>query len=144
MVPNNDSLERPEIVVVGAACLDVKGRLPGGVVAGTSNPGIVRISIGGCARNVAENLARLGLNTMLLSAVADDSFGQAITRQTMAAGVNTQHMLVTSDRHSAAYIALLDWNGTLIVGVDDTEAIADLTPAYIAAHAHMLAHARHV
>ena len=40
-----------EVVVVGAAGLDVKGRPLGDIVAGTSNPGVVQISIGGGARN---------------------------------------------------------------------------------------------
>ena len=36
-----------DVVVIGAACLDVKARLRGDTLAGTSNPGDVRISIGG-------------------------------------------------------------------------------------------------
>ncbi|GAB4193027.1 MAG: PfkB family carbohydrate kinase [Roseiflexaceae bacterium] len=136
--------EPPEVVVVGAACLDVKGRIIGEVLAGTSNAGQIRISAGGCARNVAENLARLGTRTALLSAVCQDDFGRTIISSTERAGVITDHMLVTCERRSAAYIALLNTQGQLLVGIDDTAATTALTPDYIEDHADLLGNARMV
>src|SRR5262245_39684973 len=142
MAPEHTS--PPEVVVIGAACLDVKARLRGDTVAGTSNPGEVRISIGGGARNIAENLARLGTRTALLSVVCEDDFGLAIIDRTRQAGVNTSHVLRSCEQHSAAYIALLGSHGHLLVGVDDTVATAALTPDYIDDHASLLAAARMV
>jgi pseudouridine kinase len=132
------------VIVVGAACLDVKGRPSGDIVAGTSNPGVVQISVGGGARNVAENLARLGMPTVLLSVVCQDDFGLTIIRQTERAGVNTDHVLVSCDQHSAAYMALLSAQRSLLVAVDDTTAANALTPEYIREHADLLEHARMV
>ena len=131
-----------DVVVVGAACLDVKGQIGGDIVAGTSNPGDVRVSVGGCARNVAENLARLGMATTLLSVVCQDDFGRTIVQQTERAGVDTDHVLLSCNQHSAAYMALLSEQGALLVGVDDTAATAALTPEYIHDHAGLLAAAR--
>lgn len=139
-----NTTEVADVVVVGAACLDIKGRIAGDVVAGTSNPGDVRISVGGCARNVAENLARLGMPTALLSVVCQDDFGHIIVQQTERAGVNTDHMLMSCEQHSAAYMALLGAGGALVVGIDDTAAVAALTPGYIHDHAELLAQARMV
>jgi pseudouridine kinase len=85
MQTNHDNSGEP-VVVVGAACLDIKCRLRGDVLASTSNSADVRISVGGCARNVAENLARLGYPTTLVTVVCDDDFGQAIVQQTARAG----------------------------------------------------------
>ena len=144
MAARSNPDEAPEVVVVGAACLDVKGRPDREIVAGTSNPGTVRISVGGCARNVAENLARLGLRAALLSAVCQDDFGRAIVRQTERAGVNTDHMLITCERRSAAYIALQDHQGRPIVGIDDTAATSALTPGFIDNHEDLLAQANMV
>lgn len=134
----------PEVVVVGAACLDVKGRLEGDIIAGTSNAGEVRISVGGCARNIAENLARLGMRTALLSVVCEDDLGQAILRRTEQAGVLTDHVIVSCQHHSAAYIALLHPQGHLLAGIDDMAATAELTPDFIQEHAPLLANARMV
>jgi pseudouridine kinase len=133
-----------EVIVLGAACLDVKARLRGDTLAGTSNPGDVRLSIGGCARNIAENLARLGTSTLLLSAVCEDDFGATIIRQTQRAGVDTDHVLRTCDQHSAAYIALLGSQGQLLVGVDDTLATSAMTIEYIDDHREYILSARMV
>jgi len=137
METNGDIAGEP-VVVVGAACLDVKCRLRGDVIAGTSNSADVRISVGGCARNMAENLARLGYPTILLTVACDDDFGQTIVQQTARAGVNTDHVLRVCDHHSPAYIALFSPEGQLITGVDDTEAVVALTPALITAHRALL------
>ena len=144
MAAQPDYDEAPEVVVAGAACLDVKARAQGELIAGTSNPGAVRISVGGCARNVAENMARLGMRTALLSAVCQDDFGRAIVRQTEQAGVNTDHVLITCEQHSAAYIALLNTHGHLLVGIDDTAVMTALTPQFIDNHAELLTTARMV
>ena len=133
-----------EVVVVGAACLDIKGRPLGDIVAGTSNPGVVQISVGGGARNVAENLARLGTPTALLSVVCQDDFGRTIIHQTEQAGVDTDHVLLSCDQHSAAYMALQSAERTLLVALDDTSAANALTPEYISDHASLLEQARMV
>jgi pseudouridine kinase len=144
MSKNVNSHTTAEVVVVGAACLDIKGRPLGDIVAGTSNPGVVQISVGGGARNVAENLARLGTPTALLSVVCDDDFGHTIIRQTEQAGVDTDHMLISCDQHSAAYMALQSAERTLLVALDDTSAASALTPEYISNHASLLEQARMV
>jgi pseudouridine kinase len=133
-----------EVVVVGAACLDIKGRPLGDIVAGTSNPGVVQISVGGGARNVAENLARLGTPTALLSVVCQDDFGRTIIRQTEQAGVDTDHVLLSCEQHSAAYMALQSADRALLVALDDTSAANALTPEYISDHASLLEQARMV
>ncbi|MEJ2267294.1 MAG: carbohydrate kinase family protein [Anaerolineales bacterium] len=48
------------VLVIGGAGVDIIGRLVGEPHLGTSNPGRVRTSFGGVARNIAHNLARLG------------------------------------------------------------------------------------
>jgi pseudouridine kinase len=144
MAQHSATTGRVDVVVVGAACLDIKARLRSDTLAGTSNAGEVSLSVGGGARNVAENLARLGTSTALLSVVCEDDFGQTIIRQTQRAGVQTDHILRVCEQHSAAYVALLGSSGQLLVGVDDTLAAAAITPEYIADHADMLRAARMV
>ena len=52
--------KNPYIVVVGGANMDISGRPDAPLVAQDSNPGKVRLSPGGVARNIAHNLALLG------------------------------------------------------------------------------------
>ena len=79
-------MQNSHVLVVGAAGLDTKGRADGPLQPDTSNPGRIRIGVGGVARNVAENLARLGEHAILLSAVGDDRSGLRIREQALDAG----------------------------------------------------------
>ncbi|HEY1013286.1 MAG TPA: carbohydrate kinase family protein [Herpetosiphonaceae bacterium] len=119
------------VVVIGAACLDIKGRLLAPLIEGTSNAGRLTISVGGVGRNIAENLARLGAHTTLISAVGADGFAQSIIGQTEEAGVHTECVLIVEDDHSAAYLALLDHDGLLYTALDDSHCVRALTPEYL-------------
>jgi pseudouridine kinase len=68
--------------VIGAAPLDLKGTMSGRLHPGASNPGLVRRSMGGVAPNVAENLARPGVQVALMTAIGDDPIGQTVWRET--------------------------------------------------------------
>ncbi|MFN8473203.1 MAG: carbohydrate kinase family protein [Anaerolineae bacterium] len=128
----------PRVVVIGAASIDVKGRALAALAPLTSNPGRIQLSIGGAARNIAENLARLGIDTILLSVVGGDSFGQTILAHTAEAGVNVENVMVSSDHPSGAYMALLDEDGRLVVALDEMSAIEEMTPECVAAHKGLL------
>ena len=57
----------PYAVVIGAANMDIQGYPGTPLVQKDSNPGQVKISCGGVGRNIAENMARLGLDVKLLT-----------------------------------------------------------------------------
>ena len=98
---NNDC---NHVLVIGAANLDIKGIPEEPLLAGTSIPGQIRTSLGGVARNIAENLARLDVDTVLLTAVGDDPTGvevELLVRRGCHGGVLLLHLgaqLVAVDR----------------------------------------------
>ena len=49
------ALTAHQVVVIGAASIDIKGRPFAKAIPATSNSGDIRLSIGGVARNIAEN-----------------------------------------------------------------------------------------
>jgi len=124
-------VESPQVVVVGAAGMDIKGRPKKPLVPGTSNPGGIRISVGGVGRNIAENLARLGVRTTLLSAVGNDEWGQRILECTAVGGVDVSQVLINPEHHSAAYLAVLNETGERSISIDDMDIMASVTPQYI-------------
>ncbi len=132
----------PQVVVIGAASIDIKGRPFAPLIPATSNPGDIRLSIGGVARNIAENLARLGVPTTLLAAVGDDAFGHQIVAQTAAGGVDTSHVLFCPTCRSGSYLAVLDDRGEMTVSIDDMRICELLTPAYVRVRAKLLSRAR--
>jgi pseudouridine kinase len=119
------------VLVVGAAGLDVKGRPAGEAERGTSNAGMIRSSVGGVARNIAENLARLDVETLLLTAIGEDSNGELLLGQAQASGIDVSEALVTDAHHTSAYMALLDQRGHLEVAIDDMDVLAAITPRYL-------------
>lgn len=119
------------VLVVGATLLDTKGKPTAGLEPGTSNPGHIRHTRGGTARNVAENLARLGADVLLISAVGDDQTGRMLTSQTAASGVNVDHLLVADGKNTGSYIAFLDDGGLLSVALDDVRVMEEVSASYL-------------
>ncbi|MBC7258472.1 MAG: carbohydrate kinase family protein [Chloroflexi bacterium] len=123
--------EYPPVVVVGAAAMDTKGRPDKGLTAGTSCEGDIRISVGGSARNVAENLARLGVPTTLLTAVGKDGSGRRILHQAQESGINVDRVIVTDEYHTAAYMTIYDERGEPVYSIHDMDILSLITPQYL-------------
>ena len=66
------------VACIGAAHIDRKATAAGPIVPGSSNPVTMRVGAGGVARNVAENLARLGLPVTMVRRVGHDREGDAV------------------------------------------------------------------
>jgi pseudouridine kinase len=98
---------------------------------GTSNPGNIRISVGGVARNVAENLARLGEQPILLSAVGADRSGHRVRAQAADAGVDVSYLIESPDHNTGAYLAVFDHTGEMVISVDDMSVLSVISPAVI-------------
>jgi len=122
------------VLVIGATLLDTKGKPDAGLEPGTSNPGSIRRARGGTARNVAENLARLGADVLLVTAVGDDEIGEQLLTQTAEAGVNIDFSLTIEGASTGAYLALLDEDGALAVALDDSAIMKNITPAHLHRH----------
>jgi pseudouridine kinase len=119
------------VLVIGTSCLDIKGSPSRNLQQGVSVQGRIRASVGGVGRNIAENLARLGVPTVLLSAVGEDRSGHRIMTQAFEVGVDIQHVKVEQGMETGAYIALLNQDGSLAYGLDDTRIAHAITPQYI-------------
>lgn len=131
-------MPEPYVVVIGGANTDVKARSTGPVLPATSNPGAVVTSPGGVGRNIADNLARLGTSTYLLSAVGSDRLGDDLVEATAAAGVHVDHVR-RSARPTGSYTAVLDHLGELVVAVADMAATQDVTPELVDEAADLVA-----
>lgn len=125
------------ILVVGGANLDRIAKGLGPVVPGTSNPASLQESYGGVARNLAENLARLGLPVRLLTAVGDDAAGTALLRHAQELGIDTAGTLRAMGCPTGTYTALLEPEGELVVAMADMGVLERLTvPALLQRRSH--------
>jgi pseudouridine kinase len=130
---------RPDgpVLVIGGAGVDVVGMLKNQLQMGISNPANIRISFGGVARNVAENLARLGQPVSLITAVGMDQAGEQLLDQTAQAGVDTSAALRTEAYPTGTYLGVVNPSGNLGIALDDITATGALTPAYIKSKADL-------
>lgn len=119
------------VLVIGAANLDFKGRLFTEPIAGSSNSAAIKSSVGGVARNIAENLARLGVPVTLLTAVGDDFAGEDILNKADEIDINIGHALVIHNGATGTYLAVLNNQGDLFFGLDDLRVLRNITPDYL-------------
>ncbi|WEF30870.1 carbohydrate kinase [Pseudoduganella chitinolytica] len=120
------------VLCIGAANLDRKLRTLGALRMGTSNPASAEEAYGGVARNIAENLARLGSSCALLTALGDDAAGQALRAHAEGAGIDMTGSLKLPGCATGTYTAVLDGAGEMVVALADMALYDYLTPAFLA------------
>ncbi len=130
------------VLVIGASGLDSKGRSTQNLRFAADNPGSIRNSYGGVGRNIAENLARLKVKTVLLTVVGDDATGDLILAHLATVGVDTTYALQVADYRTGSFIAILDDSGDLAVAISDFEIMSQMDVAYIQSQATLFADAR--
>ncbi len=126
-------------LAVGGANLDVLGRRTAEGACADSVPGVIEQAPGGVARNVAENLARLGRTVRLVTRVGEDAAGEWLLRHTGEAGVDTGAVLRSARLPSARYLAVHDAAGGLLAAVSDMRTLDALDPGALAAIAPLIA-----
>ena len=137
-----ESVSRPYVVGVGGANMDIHGRPKNAIVMHDSNPGHMNSSAGGVTRNVCENLARLGADVRLISAVGDDVYGEMIRRECAAAGIGLSELCIAPGCTSSTYISILNEHGDMLVALSDMTVLQEhLTPDYLSRRAALLQNA---
>lgn len=124
-------------MVVGGANTDIAGFTERPLVERDSNPGHVRVSAGGVGRNIAENLARLGVPTRLVAAFGEGHDARALVEACREAGVDVVEV-PTPGVPASRYLAILDDAGDLALAVNDMRATESLTPEALDVHVPLL------
>lgn len=120
------------VVVVGGANTDIIGASSAPLLPNDSNPGHIRVSAGGVGRNVAENLARLGVRTALITAFGGDEAGHRLLDACAAAGIDVSASIVAASLPGAHYLAILDERRDMAVAVNDMRVLDMVTAEALA------------
>jgi pseudouridine kinase len=128
----------PYVTVVGGANLDIGGASNAPLVAHDSNPGRVRISLGGVGRNIAHNMSLLGLDVRLLTAFGDDLHAQRLGASCAELGIDISQALTIPGEHTSTYLFLNDDHGDMALAVSDMEIYRHLTPALLSSRRKLL------
>ena len=129
-------------VVVGGVNLDIGGTPFAPLVGQDSNPGRVRTSLGGVGRNIAHNMALLGLDVRLITALGDDLNAQKITTSCIELGIDLAPSLQVPGGTTSTYLFLTNEKGDMALAVSDMEIYDHLTPRYLSTKEQLLNNAR--
>ena len=120
------------VAVVGGTNLDVGGTAYLPLIPADSNPGRVRMSPGGVGRNIAHNLALLGLDTGLVTVLGDDVAAGKITASCGELGIDLSRALRLTGASTSTYLYITGPDGDLALAVSDMDLCDRLTPEVLA------------
>lgn len=129
-------------VVVGGCNMDIGGQSFTELVSEDSNPGTVRMSPGGVGRNIANNLALLGVDVRMLTALGDDLYGKQIAASCAEQGIDLSCALRVPDKATSTYLYIADHRGDMALAVSDMRVCDEITPAYLEKHQGLLSNAQ--
>ena len=118
------------ITVIGSVNMDIGGYSHAPLTAGDSNPGRVRMSVGGVGCNIARNLALLGANVRFCTVLGGDVYAESIKGQLRAMGIDLSLSLRLKDEHTSTYLFIADEKGDMALAVNDMGIYRHQTRAY--------------
>lgn len=116
-----------KLFAMGGATVDLVGRPYKTLIYQDSNPGSVKLSFGGVARNIAENAVRCGSNVSLMALFGDDAFGQLCYHYCQNLGIDLSYSKILKNHSSATYLALLQDSGEMNLAIADMEILKKVT-----------------
>jgi sugar/nucleoside kinase (ribokinase family) len=125
-----DPARKARVVVLGDLVLDVVVSPEGPLRPGTDVQGRVAFRQGGSAATTARWFARLGFETRLVTAVADDGLGDALVAHLERCGVLMHALRVPADRTGRLAVLVEDGERSF---VSDRAAIRRLGPRFLRA-----------
>jgi pseudouridine kinase len=108
-----------DIAVIGGSTYDITAVLKDDARPGDSNPSRIHTGCGGVGRNIAENLARLGLGVSFVSAFGTDAFSAELIASCEAVGIDTRLSHAEKGARACTYINMLDSGGELLLAASD-------------------------
>lgn len=133
--------EPNQIYCLGAANIDRKFYVKEKLIPETSNPITSENSVGGVARNIAENLGRMDLPVSLISLSGTDNDWDLIHRKT-SPHVNLDLSFQKADWRTGSYTAVIDQTGNMSYGFADMEVYDQMTVEMLEGLSHRLSEAR--
>lgn len=128
-----------KIAVVGGANLDLTGQSSNAIRQADSNPGTIGSAAGGVGRNIAEDLARLGINTALITMLGDDVGKTVVLNSCFDAGIDCDGFIIDKNHSTGTYLAITDEQGNLNVAVADMAIHDHFGPEVLATRSAQLA-----
>lgn len=117
--------------IVGGVNVDIGGRSFAPLISRDSNPGRLSVSLGGVGRNVAHNLALLGVKTELITALGGDIWAEEIRKSCSALGIGLSRAVSAPGEPSSTYLYISGPDGDMALALCDMDIIRRVTPEVV-------------
>lgn len=125
------------VICIGAAFVDELFHMKEKMIVASTVPATVTKTPGGVSRNIAHQLALLGVEVHLVSVFGNDSDGDWLKQICIAAGVKLDAS-ITKEGLSGKYTGILDLDGSLFTAFLTNAATILITPEHLEKHKHLL------
>ena len=119
------------VTIIGGSNMDIIGFPNNVLIDNDSNPGKVKLTLGGVGRNIGENLVKLGVKTKLISAVGDDIHGKKILEHALRIGLDMKDTYFSSSTPTSTYLAILDEIGDMKVAIAHMDIFEKISTEFI-------------
>jgi len=134
----------PTAAVIGTIFMDCKGLAKQKYNPAGRNLGAVKFVHGGVGRNVAENLANLGINTLFMASVDRTGIGREIVARLAKSKVDTGYIVETGSRGMGLWLAVMDDTGDLAGSVSQMPDLVHLENHISAKGAEFVRRSSHI
>ena len=125
------------VICIGAALVDELYSANHPMLMSTTNEATVHRSAGGVARNIAHQLALLGLPVQLISVFGNDGEGDWL--KTICGYVNIQlDAAITNQSLTGKYTGILNYDGSLFTALLTNTSLESITPQHLQQHETLL------
>ena len=118
------------VICIGAAFVDELFHMKEEMIVASTVPASVTKTVGGVSRNIAHQLALLGVDVQLISVFGNDSDGDWLKQSCVNAGVK-MGASITKEGLSGKYTAILNLDGSLFTGFLTNAATNLITPRHL-------------
>ena len=119
------------VLVIGSSNIDLIGQSKEKIVLNESNPAKISYCPGGVARNIAENITKLGNNCQLITAIGNDFFGNLIKNSCINSGIDIKNSIQDDKEPTSSYISIHNNDSEMFLSLNETNIIDKITPQYL-------------
>jgi pseudouridine kinase len=132
-----------QIICIGAALVDELYSATAPMLLATTNEANVHRSAGGVSRNIAHQLALLGLPVQLISVFGNDGEGDWL--KTICSYTNIKlDAAITTHSLTGKYTGILNFDGSLFTALITNAELELITPEHLQKHEALLANAAYI
>lgn len=129
------------VAIVGGCNIDIQGFPANKLIYRDSNPGKIKVSLGGVGRNIGENLVKLGVPVKLISVIGNDIYGKKIIDESKLIGLDILDSLILEGETTSTYLSILDEQGDMALSISHMDIFDRMTVEFIKDKSHIIENA---